>query len=198
MSKAPRWVQRTATQTLRYLNATKTEGILLDKDMGEDTDGRKSRGAGLEVITDASFAPGGEISHGCVMVKWQGSMLAWRSSRQSFPTLSTAESELMEMIEGMVLGDSVDALIQEIKTEMDYSRTLVGDNQAAVALCTGDAGSWRTRHLRLRAFYVRLASESVLSESVLSSVCRELAYVICARWQVWWRLEHQSQKKEEP
>ena len=80
----------------------------------------------------------------------------------------------------------------------DYSRTLVGDNQAAVALCTGDAGSWRTRHLRLRAFYVRLASESVLSESVLSSVCRELAYVICARWQVWWRLEHQSQKKEEP
>ena len=150
VSKAPRWVQRTATQTLRYLNATKTEGILLDKDMGEDTDGRKSRGAGLEVI-----APGGEISHGCVMVKWQGSMLAWRSSRQSFPTLSTAESELMEMIEGMVLGDSVDALIQEIKTEMDYSRTLIGDNQAAVSLCTGDAGSWRTRHLRLRAFYVR-------------------------------------------
>ena len=155
VSKAPRWVQRTATQTLRYLNATKTEGILLDKDMGEDTDGRKSRGAGLEVITDASFAPGGEISHGCVMVKWQGSMLAWRSSRQSFPTLSTAESELMEMIEGMVLGDSVDALIQEIKTEMDYLRTLIGDNQAAVSLCTGDAGSWRTRHLRLRAFYMR-------------------------------------------
>ena len=155
VSKAPRWVQRTATQTLRYLNATKTEGILLDKDMGEDTDGRKSRGAGLEVITDASFAPGGEISHGCVMVKWQGSMLAWRSSRQSFPTLLTAESELLEMIEGMVLGDSVDALIQEIKTEMDYSRTLIGDNQAAVSLCTGDAGSWRTRHLRLRALYVR-------------------------------------------
>ena len=155
VSKAPRWVQRTATQTLRYLNATRTEGILLDKDMGEDTDGRTSRGAGLEVITDASFAPGGEISHGCVMVKWQGSMLAWRSSRQSFPALSTAESELMEMIEGMVLGDSVDALIQEIKTEMDYSRTLIGDNQAAVSLCTGDAGSWRTRHLRLRAFYVR-------------------------------------------
>ena len=29
------------------------------------------------------------------------------------------------------------------------------------------------------------------------SVWRELAYVICARWQVWWRLEHQSQKKED-
>ena len=76
VSKPRRCVQRTATQTLRYLNATKAEGILLDRDMGEDTDGRKSRGAGLEVITDASFAPGGEISHGCVMVKWQGSMLA--------------------------------------------------------------------------------------------------------------------------
>ena len=61
VSKAPRWVQRTATQTLRYLNATKTEGILLDKDMGEDTDGRKSSGL---LHLDASGRPVGRLPHG--------------------------------------------------------------------------------------------------------------------------------------
>ena len=60
----------------------------------------------------------------------------------------------MEMIEGMIVGDSVDAMISELE-EDGYMRSLQGDNQAAIALCSEEAGSWRTRHLRLRAFHVR-------------------------------------------
>ena len=60
----------------------------------------------------------------------------------------------MEMIEGMIVGDSVDAMISELE-EDGYMRSLQGDNQAAIAPCSEEAGSWRTRHLRLRAFHVR-------------------------------------------
>ena len=152
VARTPRWVVQVGEQALKYLNGTKEEGLLFSVDTGTDLNGRV--GAGLEVATDASFAPGGGLSHGCVMVKWMGSVVAWRSSKQSFPALSTAECELMEMIEGMIVGDSVDAMISELE-EDGYMRSLQGDNQAAIALCSEEAGSWRTRHLRLRAFHVR-------------------------------------------
>lgn len=78
----------------------------------------------------------------------------WKSSRQSTPSLSTAESELNEAIEGLTMGDSVDVLIQEISGEVGGKKILV-DNMAAVNLLTEPAGSWRTRHLRLRAAHLR-------------------------------------------
>ena len=36
-------------------------------------------------------------------------------------------------------------------------RSLYGDNKSALALCQGDVGAWRTRHLRLRAAGLRAA-----------------------------------------
>ena len=47
------------------------------------------------------------------MVFWNKALLFWRSGRQGFPTLSTAEAELVETIKGITLGDSVEALLKE-------------------------------------------------------------------------------------
>ena len=108
----------------------------------------------LEVYTDSSYGPGGLESQGTVVVMWGRSPMMWKAGRQPSPALSTAESELSEAIEGLTMGDSVDVLLQEM-VRRSYGRVIKVDNQAAVSLLSEPAGSWRTRHLRLRAAHLR-------------------------------------------
>ena len=152
VTKAPKWVLL-AGQVWKYLQ-TKEVGLWLEADVGTGESGLEERR--IEVFTDASFSPGG-LSHGSVAVLWNGGAIAWRSSRQSFPTMSTAESELAECLEGIVLGESVEALVAEIEEAAGnhYVRQLLTDSSSAIAIASEGSGSWRTRHLRVRAFNLR-------------------------------------------
>ncbi|CAJ1431040.1 unnamed protein product, partial [Effrenium voratum] len=85
---AEEWVQKVGLQAFKFLNGTSAAGLTFTPDTGVGWDGADR--AGLQVYMDSSFAPGGALSHGCVMVKWQDSVIAWKSSRQEFPALSTA------------------------------------------------------------------------------------------------------------
>ena len=76
-----------------------------------------------------------------------------KSSKQCFPALSTAESEMIEVTGSLTLADSFEALIQERKSR--YEKTLFCDNSATIHLVTEPQGGWRTRHLRLRSQHVR-------------------------------------------
>ena len=91
----------------------------------------------------------------------------WKSGRQGVPALSTAESELIEAIEGVIMGDSVDVMIQEL-SKKPYVKIVKVDNQAAVNLLSEPAGSWRTRHLRLRAAHLqwRLSRTDWMTEAI--------------------------------
>ena len=51
----------------------------------------------LELYTDASHCPSGDRSMQSVFIVWRGVPVAWESTRQSFTTLSSAESELVCM-----------------------------------------------------------------------------------------------------
>eukprot|EP00434_Breviolum_minutum_P018297 symbB.v1.2.016141.t1/scaffold1167.1/size134246/1 len=95
-----------------------------------------------------------EVMEGSPAVLWGGSLIMWKSGRQPLAPLSTAESELQERIEGMTMGDSRDVLIMEVEKD-PYVRTLKMDNMAAVNLIADPSGSWRTRHLPLRASHFR-------------------------------------------
>ena len=106
----------------------------------------------IETYTDASFAPSGERSQSGAVVLWAGGVLAWLSTRQTFVTLSSAESELCAALEGMALTYAVQDLVCELSTF--EPPILLCDNIAAVSLILLPAGSWRTRHLRLRARYL--------------------------------------------
>ena len=56
------------------------------------------------------------------------------------------------------MGESVGCLVEEIA---DYQeKTLFCDNTAAVALATSKGGSWRTRHLKVRAAHLRYKTET--------------------------------------
>ena len=108
----------------------------------------------LMVFTDSSFAPSSGRSHGSAAVFVNDNPASWRSSRQQLVTLSTAESELLEAVEGAVLANATATLVTELRGR-PLPVHLHIDNQSALMLLNGSTGSWRTRHLRLRANYVR-------------------------------------------
>ena len=133
VTKAPRWVLQLAAQVWRYLQKTKEVGLWLEAEVGTGESGLEERR--IEVFTDASFSPGG-------------------SSRQSFPTMSTAESELAECL---VMGKSVEALVAEIEDAAGnhYVRQLLTDSSSAIAIASEGSGSWRTRHLQDGGWKIR-------------------------------------------
>ena len=110
---------------------------------------------GYAAWSDCSFAPSGTRSHTGMVITWEGAVVGWRSGRQPFVCLSTAEGELTAGIETLTLAMSLKAIIDQFGEETTTT-TLYIDNQAALALAspTGSA-SWRTRHLRLRAAFLQ-------------------------------------------
>ena len=118
----------------------------------------------IEVLVDASFSPGEAHSVSGTIVLLAGCPVQWESRKQSLMSLSTAESELTALVEGLQTGRSVRALIELLID--DVTLELYNDNRAAVVLASGSGGGWRTRHLRIRA---RCLSEALkLGEVTLS------------------------------
>ena len=108
----------------------------------------------LRVYTDSSFAPSAGRSHGAAAVFYGSSPISWRSSRQQLMTLSTAETELLESIEGSVLGMASKGLLEELMGKQ-IPMYLHVDNMAACSLLTTSTGSWRTRHLKMRSNWLK-------------------------------------------
>ena len=57
----------------------------------------------------------GGRSHGAAAVFYGSSPLCWRAARQQLTTLSTAESELVEAVEGTLLGMSTRCRLNELE-----------------------------------------------------------------------------------
>lgn len=145
VTKNPKKVLEVGEQVKGYLAATLQDGLRFEK--------VEQSGVEMKVFSDASFSPEGSESHGTVVVKLGNSPISWRSSRQSMITLSTAESELLEIVEGFALGESTAVLVEEIVGEI--ARTAFTDSQSAQAVMVNEGGSWRTRDLRMKAAFAR-------------------------------------------
>ena len=96
--KATQVIQETAKQMRLYLKGTVNEGLKFD----ETTEAPIN----LYVYSDSSFAPESDESHGSFAAMVNESLMFWRNGRQSSVPLSTAESELTELVEAMVAGES--------------------------------------------------------------------------------------------
>ena len=102
-TRKPQQVIKMAPQVWRFLAQSRNEGLVFSR----AADGRMD----LEVFTDASF---GEECQGCVVVKWGGSPVLWKSSRQTILTTSTASSELLEIMEGATMAEAVKVVAEEL------------------------------------------------------------------------------------
>ena len=147
---SPSKVVEVSKQVKGYLLTTKKEALKFA--------GRKDEVATVNAYSDASFAPYGDVSHGCIVVMVQDSPIFWRSGKQSMVTLSTAESELLELIEALTGGESVGVMVEELQHPVE--RMAWCDSQSAISVVSSEGGSWRTRHLRLRSMFAR---QSVLN-----------------------------------
>lgn len=108
----------------------------------------------LEAFCDVSFMPGNECSLNGIIACSAGAPIQWEAGRQSFPTMSTPKSELVNYVEGMSVLQSLEALVMAVTGDMNessYEKVILGDNLSAVQIAQKPDGPWRTRHLRLRA-----------------------------------------------
>lgn len=110
--EATQAVLDTGAQMKGYLLGTKEEGLCYRREEEEVPS--------IQVFTDASFAPGSEESRGCYVVCLGTCPVFWRSGRQSTITLSTAESELNEIVEGMTARESIGVVIEEIIGQLPH------------------------------------------------------------------------------
>ena len=140
-TRKPLKVMKMAYQVWCYLAATLGEGLIF-----------RGTSADLMVYTDASF--GEEYAHGCVVVKWGEDPLVWRSSRQCIRTTSTAEAELVEVMEGAVTAEALRVMVEEVM-DGPVRCWQFTDSSSALTIIIGDTASWRTRHLRKRARFLR-------------------------------------------
>ena len=141
-TKKPKKVLVLARQIWRYLAATVKDGLVFP---------REDQPPHIEVYTDASF---GETCQGCVVVRWGRSPILWKSSRQTVLTTSTAGAELLEVMEGAAMAEAVRVVAEEMRASRVQCMQFT-DSASALAIVTGESASWRTKHLRRRARFLR-------------------------------------------
>ena len=139
---------------LRYLRSTAHYEIIYGGEQGleqgPDVGPLQVRAGALEAYADASFAPGNDRSQTGIILVWNQVPITWLSMRQPCASLSTAESELQSSIDALALTEGFLPLIQELEPQ-PVKTFLYNDNQGAVTVMKIPQGSWRTRHLRLKA-----------------------------------------------
>ena len=163
IARHPEIVVKKGLETLEYLAGTKDLGLVYGPcvgDRGLHGDLPFARDMRhLELFADASFAPQGQRSQQGILAYYGGCLIQWESSRQAFGTLSTAEAELVGYCEALVMGQSLESLLDTLEegswSAEKGSRVIYGDNQSAQSIVTNPDGPWRTRHLRLRSFVLR-------------------------------------------
>jgi hypothetical protein len=140
-----------------YEERAENDKLVSDRlDQGPDDDEEQDRTQKLTVHTfaDASFANVGSHSQGGIAIYVAGSLIFWRSQKQSLISLSTAESELNSQVQAANSTATVTQLLDEMK--LPSARTQFCDAQACMLLTLGGgANAWRTRHLQVRAAYLR-------------------------------------------
>ena len=108
----------------------------------------------LESFADSSLAPTCQRSHQATLHYYGGAVVAWTSSKQPFVALSTAESELIALVESAQRSSSLQPLLDELE-QTEITTVSYTDNTAATSLVQLAGGPCRTRHLRIRRSWLR-------------------------------------------
>ena len=115
ISRSPDEALERGHQLIRFLRKHPTGGLVFPKDIPVFVGSRTTRTSPtIESFSDASFAPDGSRSQQAVQIYLNGALVAWMSSRQTFVTMSTAESELVSICEGVTALKSLEGLIAEM------------------------------------------------------------------------------------
>jgi len=166
MSKPNKRLLMAAKRVLVYLRSTPGKGIHFrhhnDKDIAPLT---------LTAYADTSDADCKFTSKstGGYMLFIHGAPIAWKSGRLPLVTLSSAESEYVQVTmacqEILYLRE-----VMELLGEPQGPTVIREDNQAAIAICNNPCHRSRTRHIRRRYHFIRqcIADKSIYMSYVQS------------------------------
>jgi len=141
------WSEELARKILRFLAGTKHQGILIscDGDLSE-----------LIGWSDAGYAGAETKSQNGLIITWGGSIIVWRSSKQTISTLSTAEAELNAAALAWQIVEGLRLLLEDLGILLPSVHVMI-DNQAAITIAE-NGPNWRTRYFGVRGH--RLQEES--------------------------------------
>ena len=103
------WSLELAHKILRFLASTKDQGIVITV-IGDLDD--------LTAWSDAGYAGEDTRSQSGLVIMWGGSIIVWRSSRQTVSTLSTAEAELNAATLAWQIVEGVRLLISDLGVQL--------------------------------------------------------------------------------
>ena len=137
-----------AKRILKYLKKTSDYGLFMD--------GNKST-INFEVYTDASFASREKerksVSGYCI--KMAGACISWSSSKQDSVALSTTESEIIALSEGLKESEWFYHILQELGFNHKLPIQVWCDSQGAIKTCTNPGNHKSTNHLETRHLFGR-------------------------------------------
>eukprot|EP00971_Amphidinium_carterae_P286500 5688156-Amphidinium_carterae.1 len=84
-------------------------------------------------------------------MKFGGSLLTWRSHKQSLTALSTAEAELYSAVEGLNPLRAARAVLREMGETIRVAKVMC-DNSAAISIANSGCPPMRSRHWSMRAW----------------------------------------------
>lgn len=130
-----RYLKGTVNRKLVYgTKASKIEGFC-DADWASDIDERKSTTGYVFML--------------------QGAAISWSSRRQPTVALSTTEAEFMSLVSAMQEGMWLQRIEQELFSNASKTLLLHCDNKGAIQLAINNAYSSRTKHIEIKANFIR-------------------------------------------
>lgn len=150
---------------MRYLKGTMSYGLRYRADYLPGV---------LESYSDADH--GGDCTTGRsttgVVCRYAGAAISWLSQRQASVALSTTEAELVAASEGAREAVWLKRILKDLTT-LECVPTLYVDNEAAVRISHNPELHKRTKHIRIRHFYVReLVSAGEIIVLRISTKCQ--------------------------
>jgi hypothetical protein len=143
---------RAAKRVLRYLCGTTSYGLKYAND--EDKHGGE---VNIECYCDADWAGDKEDRKSttgyCVYVN--DNLISWNTKKQQSVALSTAEAELMAVVDVVREAMWMSMLLTEIGYKVKKPMSVWCDNQAAISLSKHDSDHNRTKHIDIRYYFIR-------------------------------------------
>ena len=131
----------------RYLCGTKDFGIMYSKQKLFNCIG----------YSDADFAGDHNdrksTSGYCFVIS--GSLVAWRTSKQTCVALSTAESELIALALCCQQSVWLKQLLTDLKTDAGSPMTINEDNQAAISIAKDGCLHSKTKHVSVKSYFIQ-------------------------------------------
>jgi hypothetical protein len=137
-----------ARRVLMYLKKTSNYGLFMDGNKGT---------VNYEVYTDASFACRQKERKSTTgyCIKMAGACISWSSSKQGSIALSTTESEIIALSEGLKESEWFYHILKELGFVHKLPIQVWCDSHGAIATCTNPGNHKSTKHIETRYLFGR-------------------------------------------